>query len=62
MRRSVSYFKAAGLQVTPAPTAFLGPMADSRNPLSWLPSANAAYAAWYALHESAGLLQQQSLK
>lgn len=62
MRRALAYFEAYGLHVTPAPTAFFGPMADSGNALSWLPSANAAYAGWYALHESAGLLQQRFTK
>lgn len=59
MRRALAYFEAHGLHVTPAPTAFFGPMAGSDNALSWLPSANTAYAGWYALHESAGLLQQR---
>lgn len=58
MRRAMGYFTAQGLQVTPAPTAFLGPLTDPENALSWRPSANTAYSAWYALHEAAGLLQQ----
>lgn len=59
MRRAIGYFSAAGLRVTPAPTAFFSPLADAENALSWLPSATTAYTAWYALHESAGLLQQR---
>jgi len=59
MRRALAYFKASGLQVVPAPTAFFTPMADADNMLSWLPSANAAYAGWYVMHEAAGLLHQQ---
>lgn len=62
MRRAVGYFSAAGLRVTPAPTAFFAPLADADHPLSWLPSATAAYTAWYALHETAGLLQQRFTK
>ena len=62
MRRAMAYFTAEGLQVTPLPTAFFAPMTDPENALSWLPSANTAYAGWYALHESAGLLQQRFTK
>lgn len=62
MRRALGYFTCTGLQVTPAPTAFLGPLLDSENPLSWLPSESAAYASWYAMHEWAGLLQQRFVK
>lgn len=59
MRRAAKYFEASGLHVTPAPTAFLAPLVDAENPLSWLPSANTAYSSWYALHEAAGLLYQR---
>lgn len=62
MRRALGYFTAEGLQVTPAPTAFFAPLTDSENVLSWRPSANTAYSAWYALHEAAGLLQQRIAK
>lgn len=62
MRRALGYFERTGLQVTPAPTVFLGPLLDPANPLSWLPSASAAYASWYAMHEWAGLAQQQLAK
>jgi len=62
MRRAVAYFEAEGLQVTPAPMAFFGPLMDSENSLSYLPSANSAYAGWYAAHEWAGLLQQRFSK
>jgi uncharacterized SAM-binding protein YcdF (DUF218 family) len=58
MRRALAYFKASGLHVTPAPTAFLSPNTVSGNTLSWLPSASAAYAGWYAAHEWTGLLSQ----
>jgi uncharacterized SAM-binding protein YcdF (DUF218 family) len=62
MRRALGYFSAAGLQVTPAPTAFLGSMLDPESPLSWRPSASAAYASWYAMHEWAGLAYQRLSK
>lgn len=62
MRRSLAYFEASGLHVIPAPTAFFAPMTSADNSLTWLPSANAAYAGWYALHESVGLLHQRLLK
>ena len=50
------------MQVLPAPTAFFAPLVDPGNHASWLPSANTAYTGWYALHESAGLLQQRWMK
>lgn len=62
MRRARAYFEARGMHVVAAPTAFLGPLVDAAHATSWLPSANAAYTGWYALHESAGLLQQRLLK
>lgn len=62
MRRALGYFEHTSLKVTPAPTAFFGPLTDSENSLSWLPSANSAYAGWYAAHEWAGLLQQRFIK
>lgn len=62
MRRALGYFSAAGLQATPAPTAFFGPFIDEENTLSWLPSANTSYAGWYAMHEWIGLTQQALAK
>jgi uncharacterized SAM-binding protein YcdF (DUF218 family) len=62
MRRALGYFNRTDLQVTPAPTVFLGPLLDPERPLSWLPSASAAHASWYAMHEWAGLLQQRFSK
>lgn len=58
MRRARREFEASGLQVLPAPTAWLGgdagaPASKAR---SWTPSANTAYAAWFALHEMLGEL------
>lgn len=62
MRRARAYFEAQGMHVLPAPTAFFSPLSTSEHVTSWLPSANTAYTSWYALHESAGLLQQRLLK
>jgi uncharacterized SAM-binding protein YcdF (DUF218 family) len=62
MRRAYADFSATGLKVTPAPTAFFTPLTENGNSLSWLPTANSSYAAWYALHEWAGLLQRQAGK
>lgn len=58
MHRALGYFSAAGLQVSPAPTAFFGPFINDESSLSWLPSANTSYAGWYAMHEWIGLTQQ----
>lgn len=57
--RAQRYFEAAGLRVTGAPTGFFFRPASAGIDWSWLPSANWAYAGWYALHEWAGLLQQR---
>lgn len=59
MPRARAYFEAAGLQVTPAPTAFLAGLGYGDGFLAWLPSGNCAYAGWYAIHEWAGLLEQR---
>lgn len=58
MRRAAREFEAAGLQVVRAPTAWLSgdrgaPLLDAR---SWVPSANTAFAGWFALHEWLGEL------
>lgn len=55
MPRSVASFEDAGFQVIPAPTAYLSGPADSDTPPE-MPSMNAAYAGWYAVHERLGLL------
>ncbi len=59
MPRARAYFEAAGIKVTPAPTAFFGGPGFGESFLAWLPSGNTAYAGWYAAHEWAGLLQQR---
>lgn len=55
MRRSLESFEAAGLQVTPAPTAYLG-HGEGDEPVPRLPNMNAAYAGAYAVHEWLGLI------
>lgn len=58
MRRAMAAFEASGVHALPAPTAFFGrPASDGL--LAWLPSANGAYAGWYATHEWAGLIAQK---
>jgi len=59
MRRSMAEFSGHGIEVIPAPTAFFksfegdDPKVDF---LDYLPGPSAAYTAWYAMHEWAGLL------
>lgn len=58
MRRAKREFAAAGLEVIPAPTAWLAGE-DGAAPgklRSWTPSQNTAYAGWFALHELLGEL------
>lgn len=59
MRRSIAEFAAQGIEVIPAPTAFLKSIEGDEPQiafLDYLPGPAAAYSAWYALHEWAGLL------
>lgn len=57
MRRAQSEFEAHGLTVIAAPTAWHGPRPGGGDEV-WpaMPSAAAAYAGWYAVHEWLGLL------
>jgi uncharacterized SAM-binding protein YcdF (DUF218 family) len=59
MRRSMAEFSGHGIEVIPAPTAFLKSI-EGDDPkvafLDYLPGPTAAYTAWYALHEWVGLL------
>ncbi|MEW6293366.1 MAG: YdcF family protein [Pseudomonadota bacterium] len=59
MRRSMAEFAAQGIEVIPAPTGFFSRF-EGDEPRIWfldyLPGPAAAYAAWFALHEWAGLL------
>ncbi len=56
MPRSRAEFEAAGLAVVPAPTAWLSGPDTGLEALDLLPSANAAYAGWFATHEWLGRL------
>lgn len=52
--RAQAEFESQGLQVVPAPTAWLGGDPASGDIPSVLPTANAAYAGWIATHEWLG--------
>ncbi|ATE61281.1 YdcF family protein [Thauera sinica] len=56
MPRARAEFAAQGLDVVPAPTAWLGSHESQDHRLALLPSQNTAYAGWYALHEWLGLI------
>ena len=55
MPRALWVFEAAGLQVTPAPTAFTTLDAADRGPLGYLPSARGLFLSARAWHERLGL-------
>jgi uncharacterized SAM-binding protein YcdF (DUF218 family) len=54
MGRAQVEFAAAGLQVMPAPTAWLGGPGGNEEVLDFVPGPTAAYAGWYAVHEWLG--------
>jgi uncharacterized SAM-binding protein YcdF (DUF218 family) len=54
--RAQAEFEAAGMEVIPAPTAFLHGPYSSEMVLAKFPSANSAYAGWLATHEWLGNL------
>ena len=54
MPRAAAEFHAAGIEVIPAPTAWLGGPGGNEEVLDFMPSASAAYAGWYAVHEWLG--------
>lgn len=57
MKRARDAFEAAGLEVIPAPTAWIGGgngETAGDQALVPLPSQNTAYAAWFAMHELLG--------
>lgn len=56
MPRAQAAFEDAGLQVIPAPTAWLGGTGAGDQVLGELPGPSSAYAGWYAVHEWLGLL------
>ena len=53
MRRSLREFEAAGLRAIPAPVGFQGSVGYAR-PFALLPSGEAAYRTWLAVHEILG--------
>lgn len=55
MPRAAWAFRHAGLEVIPAPTAFVTAIGDEREE-AWLPSAQALYDVSLGLHEATGLL------
>lgn len=54
--RAAAEFRAAGLTVILAPTAWLGGPGGNEEALDFVPSPNAAYAGWFAVHEWLGRL------
>ncbi len=56
MPRAEAEFRAAGFEVTPAPTAWLGGPGGQEAVLDFVPSPGAAYAGWLATHELLGNL------
>ncbi|MDD5296904.1 MAG: YdcF family protein [Rhodocyclaceae bacterium] len=60
LRRAAEEFDAAGLEVVPAPTAFLGGQTETDVDLGdFLPGPSSAYAGWYVSHEWLGLLARR---
>ncbi len=54
MPRAQAAFEAAGLQVTPAPTAWFSKPEINYEWHDFIPNARAAYSGWYAMHEWLG--------
>lgn len=59
MRRASGEFAAQGLEVIPAPTAFLGGAKAGEEFFDYLPGPSAAYESWLVTHEWLGLLVQK---
>ena len=59
MPRAAALFRAAGLEVVPAPTQFKAGGALLASPTDFLPSAYALRNTYYALHEWLGLAWRQ---
>lgn len=62
MPRAVAAFDRAGIEVTPAPTAFIHRATDERGATDyrdWLPSASAFSVSYFALHEHLGRVWYQ---
>jgi uncharacterized SAM-binding protein YcdF (DUF218 family) len=51
MPRALAELKAAGLHVTPAPTALAAASPSVDHPVEWLPSMSALHGSYYALYE-----------
>jgi uncharacterized SAM-binding protein YcdF (DUF218 family) len=56
MPRAAALFRAAGLEVIPAPTYFMGGVGGAPIWLDFLPRASALQRSYYALHEWLGLV------
>jgi len=56
MARSRAAFEAAGIEVTPAPTAWLSNPDIEYEWGDFIPNARAAYSGWFAIHEWLGRL------
>jgi uncharacterized SAM-binding protein YcdF (DUF218 family) len=54
MPRAEAEFRAAGLEVIPAPTGWLGGPGGNEEVMDFVPGATAAYAGWFAAHEWLG--------
>jgi uncharacterized SAM-binding protein YcdF (DUF218 family) len=54
MLRSLDVFEAAGIEVTPAPTAFAHSRSNQGRYFDWLPGANSFRNSYFALHEHLG--------
>ncbi len=60
LRRGAEEFRAAGLEVILAPTAFLGGAGEGEWQVGdFLPGPSGAYAGWYASHEWLGLFARK---
>ncbi|MFA9439768.1 YdcF family protein [Uliginosibacterium sp. sgz301328] len=58
MWRSVNEFTAQGIEVLPAPTAFLTGGSFGEEFFRYIPNITSTYAGWYAAHEWVGLWAQ----
>lgn len=59
MRRAIGEFVAQGVEVIPAPTAFLSSSSAGEEFYDYLPSPSTAYESWLVTHEWLGLLVQK---
>lgn len=54
MPRAEAEFRVAGLEVIPAPTAWLGGPGSNEQVLDFVPDATTSFAGWFAVHEWLG--------